>query len=103
MYNSQDDLLRLQSLHLIVHPKKAPSILEVHWKTPSPGWIKCNTDGNALGAPGSATCGGVFRNSRGFVQGCFSVNMGIAFAFEAELLAVILAIEAAAERKWNHL
>lgn len=58
---------------------------------------------SALGAPGLATCGGVFRNSRGFVQGCFSIKMGIAFAFEAELLAAILAIEAAAERNWCHL
>lgn len=69
MKNSQEDLLRLRSLHLNGHPKKAPTILQVQWQKPPPGWIKCNTDGSALGAPGLATCGGVFRNSRGFVQG----------------------------------
>lgn len=77
--------------------------MEVHWNLPPPGWIKCNSDGSALGAPGVSTCGGVFRNSRGFVKGCFSVNIGIAFAYEAELYAVILSIEAAAARNWNHL
>lgn len=71
MFNSQEDLLCLHALHIIGHPKKAPRILEVHWNLPPPGWIKCNSDGSALGAPGMSTCGGVFRNSRGFVKGCF--------------------------------
>lgn len=103
MHNSQDDLLRLHSLRLCGHPSKSPKIIEVLWHTPPPGWIKCNTDGSALGAPGTASCGGVFRNSRGFVKGCFSISIGIAFAFEAELLSVIIAIEAASQRNWNHL
>lgn len=96
-------MLCLHNLHLRGHPSKAPRILEVRWKLPPPEWIKCNTDGSALGSPGSARCGGVFRNCRGFVLGCFSVNLGTAFAFEAELFVVILALEAAFERNWNKI
>lgn len=72
MNNSQEDFLRLHSLKLIGRPNKARQITEVRWKDPPPGWIKCNTDGSALGSPGTAACGGVYRNSRGFVTGCFS-------------------------------
>lgn len=34
MNNSQEDLLRLRSLHLNGHPKKAPTILQVQWQKP---------------------------------------------------------------------
>lgn len=65
MYNSQDDLICLHSLHLRGHPKKSPRIVELQWMLPPPGWVKCNTDGSALGTLGLAKCGGVFRNCRG--------------------------------------
>ncbi|KAL5807591.1 hypothetical protein ACOSQ3_030478 [Xanthoceras sorbifolium] len=44
------------------------------------------TDGSSSGAPGHSSGGGIFCNCRGFVKGCFSSS------FEAELLAVIKAI-----------
>lgn len=66
MYNSLDDLLHLHSLHLKGHPIKTPRISEVHWNLPPPGWIKYNTDGSALGAPGwrlAVECSGTLDGS----------------------------------------
>lgn len=103
IHNNMDDLLCLHNLRLRGHPCKAPRICVVNWNLPPPDWLKCNTDGSALGAPGPARCGGVFRNCRGFVLGCFSVSLGTAYAFEAELYAVILALEAAVARNWKKI
>lgn len=41
------------------------------WLASKLGWIKINTDDAALGAPRMAGHDGVFRNSQGFVKGCF--------------------------------
>jgi hypothetical protein len=40
-------------------------------------------------------CAGIFRNCRGFVQGCFSSVLGMGFAFEAELVGVMMAVDIA--------
>lgn len=55
--------------------------------------MNINTDGGATGASGALTCGGVFRNCLAFVSICFHVKLGSDFAFEAELVATIFALE----------
>ena len=77
--------------------------MPVSWNLPAQGWIKVNIDGSARGAPGRSGCGGVFRTSRGFVKGCFSVFLGIKYAFEAELTGKITVIEFAEKYNWNCL
>ena len=76
----------------IVCPSKAPVIKSVVWSPPAPGRIKVNTDGAAIGSPGVGGCGGIFRNCRAFVKGCFAIPLGQVFTFEAKLLAASLAI-----------
>ena len=77
--------------------------MPVSWNLPAQGWIKVNIDGSARGAPGRSGCGGVFRTSRGFVKGCFSVFLGIKYAFEAELFGFMIAMEIAEKFGWNTL
>ena len=101
--NKIDELQILHSLRIVGRPSRAPRIIEVLWKFPSPGWIKVNTDGAAFGSPGLAGSAGVFRNCRGFIRGCFALPIGIAYAFEAELVAAIHAINYAWDRGWKHL
>ena len=103
MSNSQSDLLVLKNLGVSLHPNPSPNIIPVRWLPPPPDWIKVNTDGAARGAPGPSGCGGIFRNYRGFVKGSFAFSVGNCFAFEAELLAFIFAIEKAAEFNWSKL
>lgn len=43
-----------------------------------------NTDGCSRGQPGPSSCGGIFRNCRGFVHGCFALSLGSGFAYQAE-------------------
>ena len=50
-------------------------------------------DGVAFGSPSLVGCGRVFHTCRGFVKGCLAIPLGVYFAFEAELAAVILALD----------
>jgi ribonuclease HI len=86
-----------------VHQKVAHKIIEVFWQPPLCNWLKCNTDGIALGSPGQAACVGLFRNSHGEHIGCFNMNLGIFNALYDEIMGVILAIEFAVEKNRNHL
>ena len=45
----------------------------------------------------------MFRTCRGFTKGCFAWSLGVEFAFEAEIMAIILAIKKAHEFSWNNL
>jgi len=89
----------LKAFKVNTHHPNAPKITEVIWSPPILNWIKCNTDGAALGSPGQAACAGIFRNRNGESIGCFAVNLGITNAFYAELMGVIFAVECAVERR----
>jgi ribonuclease HI len=66
-------------------------------------WLKCNVDGAAKRNPGIAGCGGVFRNHRAeFVYG-FAEPLGFTSSTQAELFAVVIAIEVAFIMHWNNL
>ncbi|MCH90106.1 ribonuclease H protein, partial [Trifolium medium] len=82
----------LKAFNVLLHPPNAPSIKEVFWSPPIANWVKCNTDGAAIGIPGQASCAGVFRDQNALFLGCFAVNLGVSFAFHAELLGVMFAI-----------
>ena len=62
-----------------------------------------NTDGSSKGQPGPSSCAGIFRNCRGFVQGCFSSVLVMGFAFEAELVGVMMAVDIAFSKGWHSL
>ena len=89
MANQVEELAILHTLHIPCRPLRAPRIIEVLWKPPPLGWIKVNTNGAAFGCLGLASSGGIFRNCKGFVHGCFAIHIGMAFAFEVELVASI--------------
>lgn len=101
MHNSVADLAILKSLGVPGHPCKAPKVLEVYWLPPPPGWIKLNTDG--LSNSTTAATGGVFRNSRGLVLGCFCMSIGQHTAFYAEMLALIQGLTMAKKKGWTKL
>ncbi|KAL6205681.1 hypothetical protein ACLB2K_022935 [Fragaria x ananassa] len=92
MKNIVSELYILHRIGIKSRPSKAPKIIEVMWHVPSIYQVKLNTDGAARGSPGLAGFGGIFRDHLGQVLGCFSRNLGIAIALEAELQAVIHAI-----------
>ena len=103
MNSNYSDLRIIRALGIQAIPRRAPVIKSVNWTPPPPGWIKVNTDGSSLGAPGPSGCGGIFRTYRGFVKGCSSIAVDDRFAFEAELHAFIITIEKAVEFNWNNL
>ena len=103
MKNTIDDLTILRKIGVQGLPSKAPRIIHVPWTPPPCGWIKVNTDGAANGNPGLAGCGGVFRTHRGFFKGGFAFHLGMAFAFESELMGVIKAIDFAVLYNWTSI
>jgi ribonuclease HI len=100
---SMRDFSILKFFNVKLHPPNAPVIKEVLWLPPFVSWIKCNTDGAATGSPGQASCAGVFRDHNAQFLGAFNVNLGISYAFHAELLGVMNAIEIAHEKGWWNL
>lgn len=100
MKNSMVDLSIINKLGIKGRLNTAPKIIEVSWLPPHHSWIKINTNGMALGSPGLAAIGGIFRNSRGFSKGCFCKNIGIQNAFVAELTAFITAVNLAWQNNW---
>ncbi|KAJ0027643.1 hypothetical protein Pint_36567 [Pistacia integerrima] len=75
----------------------------VLWKVPPLLWVKVNTDGLSKGSPGLSACGGVFRSNSGEFLGGFLINLGFEFAYYAELMAVLIAIEIAYSKGWWQL
>lgn len=71
MQNSVADLMILRGLGVAGRTAPPHTFLTVIWRCPAVTWIKANIDGLAVGAPGAIACGGLFRNSRGFVIACF--------------------------------
>ncbi|XP_057803511.1 uncharacterized protein LOC131018823 [Salvia miltiorrhiza] len=103
MANTWEDLSILKKIGIKGRAAIPPDFINVYWWPPSNHWIKVNTDGSALGAPGKIAAGGVFRDNHSTVRGCFHKKGGIGYAFEAELLAVITAIQYANDRNWFYL
>ncbi|KAI9198422.1 hypothetical protein LWI28_015556 [Acer negundo] len=103
MRSCMDDLFIFRHFGLQGRPSKAPVIKSVIWSPPAPGWVRVNTNGAAMGSSGVGGCGGIFRNCRAFVKGCFAVLLGQVFAFEAGLLTASLAINFAWKYGWHRL
>ncbi|XP_057770911.1 uncharacterized protein LOC130990700 [Salvia miltiorrhiza] len=87
------EYLVIRQLGIRVREKSSPKFDSVYWSPPTYSWFKVNTDGSTIRAPGRICAGRVFRDWRGMVRGCFHVEGGNGFAFEAELLGLISAIE----------
>ena len=102
-YGNQKELQIAMFFQLPCSFKQRMRVKEVHWVPPLPGWVKVNVDGSAKGAPGGIVSAGVFRTCRGFVKGCFVADMGVGYALEAEIWAVIIAIEVAFHKGWRRL
>ncbi|KAK2636892.1 hypothetical protein Ddye_031684 [Dipteronia dyeriana] len=62
-----------------------------------------NTDGTVLSSPCATGCGGVFRNRRAFVNGCFAAPLDHVFASEAELLAASMTINFTWQNGWHRI
>lgn len=57
-------------------------------------------DGVVLGNPGNATCGGVFRRYKGFVDGSFALPLGVQTPLFAEIMGFRKTGELATVKGW---
>ncbi|CAJ2659028.1 unnamed protein product [Trifolium pratense] len=100
------------SLNLVLQFNSMEDINQVRFSNGQANWkssismIIANTsmsDGAAKENPGLAGCGGIFRNHVAEMLYCFAEPLGIATSFQAELCAVMTAIEVAHKMKWHNL
>jgi ribonuclease HI len=98
---SMRDFCILKKFNVLIHPPKAPSIVEVIWHPPIFNWIKCNTDGASNNI--SSSCGGVFRNHSADLVACFAENLPHCSSLIAELSGAMRAIEIASHNNWHNL
>ena len=103
MHSSMIEFMILRNFFIKGHPRKTFDPIPVTWQPPQIGWFKVNVDGAALGSLGIAAGGGIFRNHVGDFIGGFAVSLGITFAFRAELLATMYAIELSYRYGWRSL
>ncbi|XP_057782626.1 uncharacterized protein LOC131000636 [Salvia miltiorrhiza] len=102
MANSVEDLLILHGLGVPSRPRRPTSFVYVFWIPPPTPWRKINIDGSVHGSPPLIHAGGVIRDSSS-VLGCFHFSAGRGWAFEAELLALIIALEQSVNHGWRHV
>jgi ribonuclease HI len=93
----------LKHFNVSIHHPNPIVIKEVLWQPPLINWVKCNIDGAAKGNPGTASCGGVFRNHAAELVYCFAEPLGKTSSFQAELCAAMRAIEVAHIMNLNNL
>ena len=67
---------------------KPMALKMIRWERPYRGWYKLNTDGSALGNPGTAGGGGVLRDDAGLWISGFARQIGHTTSFLAELWAL---------------
>jgi hypothetical protein len=63
--------------------------------------VKVNTNGSVVGH--HSACGGIFRDIRGSLMGCFAGNLRALSIFEAELFGFILDMEHALHHGWDNI
>lgn len=91
--NSVRETVILRGLNIRVRVTAAYNIKEVFWVPPPPRWHKVNIDGAARGKPGNATCGGAFRNCRGFLRGSFATPLGVQTSMYEEIIGLLVAVD----------
>ncbi|XP_019431828.1 PREDICTED: uncharacterized protein LOC109338930 [Lupinus angustifolius] len=99
--SSMTEFSILKAFNVTCHYNKAPSILEVIWNLPAPGWVKINSDGAAKGFPGHTGGCAIFKDNIGSCLGCFASYFNIQDSLYAEVLAAILAIQTAFSKGWH--
>ncbi|CAI0389172.1 unnamed protein product [Linum tenue] len=72
----------------IMEQQQRKSMSFINWQKPPPGWVALNSDGSVVLASGSASAGGVIRDSSGQFMKGFSVNLGGGSITHAELSGI---------------
>ncbi|XP_058760291.1 uncharacterized protein LOC131633606 [Vicia villosa] len=95
--NNISNFVMLKRFDVNLNPSKTIDSFDVLWTPPLQTWIKCNIDGEAKGTPWKAVCGGIFRDCHANHVLSFSMFLGNEPPANAELLAVMVAMEKAME------
>ncbi|XP_057770995.1 uncharacterized protein LOC130990779 [Salvia miltiorrhiza] len=102
MTNSVEELPVLHGLGVPGKPRRPTSYVYVFWLPPPYPWRKININGSVHGSPLCIHAGDIIRDSS-TVIGCFHFAAGRDWAFKAELLALIIALEQVVVQGWDYI
>lgn len=97
MANTYSNLSVLRRLRIFNIACRPCSVFAVRWSSPPYGCLKINSDGAVRDAPSIAGAGSVFRDHLRHSILSFAAPLGIKFAFEVELCAVMIAVNKAVD------
>ncbi|KAF6143661.1 hypothetical protein GIB67_021671 [Kingdonia uniflora] len=89
MHNTIQDLQIIKALNDQCRQKNVPTIKSCRWLLPNDEEVKACCDGSAMGNPGPASIGILYRNNAGEVLGTFSKAIGNNRNYMAEVQAII--------------
>lgn len=96
--SSMDNFCIPKKLKISIHPPKIKKTVNILWKPPNRGWIKCNVDDFAKGVPFSCSCGVIFINETVDLLGSFVNFLGDGNVLFAELSETMIVVEQAKEK-----
>ncbi|KAF6135445.1 hypothetical protein GIB67_027319, partial [Kingdonia uniflora] len=73
------------------------------WGLPNQDEVKICCDGSALGNPGEAGIGIIYRNNKGEVMGKYSKFIGQATNFITEITSIISGVQKAVKQGWRRV
>ncbi|KAF9589890.1 hypothetical protein IFM89_029253, partial [Coptis chinensis] len=94
-FNLIDDMIKIRNDVLIKKPTPSSFEIQIAWTPPCQHWVKLNTDGSALGAPGPAGYGCVFRGEDGNFLFGVALPIPVADAMVVEFFVVWIELKAA--------
>lgn len=81
----------------------SPKIRSSIWNAPELSLLKVNVDGSSKGNPRPSGADKVIRNHAKEFVGCFSEALGIRWACEADVIAILKALQFYKEHVLRHL
>ncbi|KAF6137179.1 hypothetical protein GIB67_030943 [Kingdonia uniflora] len=103
MNNTIQDLKIIKALNIQCRPRQGSIIESCRWELPAPNKIKICYDGLALGNPGNAGIGIIYRDNKGDVMGTYSKAIGHTTNYIAKIMANISKLQRAVTKGWRHL
>ncbi|KAF6174588.1 hypothetical protein GIB67_006240 [Kingdonia uniflora] len=103
MNNTVYDLKIIKALNVQCKPQKYSNIESCRWLLPEANEVKICCDGSAMGNPGPAGIGIIYRNNIEEVLGTFSKSIAQATNYIVETTAIISGVQRAVAQGWRQV
>lgn len=89
-FSCYDFAIQFEHIHI---KRQSVKVRIGDWIPPPEGFLKFNVDGSSKGNPGASGIGGLLRKSHKVMIDLFSMDIGIAWAYEVKVKAILSALK----------